>query len=85
MLNTLYSHFSTQILSANKASHLEIYVEKETGTTTLCVDVVSNLMFLGTAVVVKMVTFEFISLISSILTLNLNIELYNYYHLAVEL
>jgi len=51
----------------------------------LCVDVVSNLMFLGTAVVVKMVTFEFISLISSILTLNLNIELYNYYHLAVEL
>lgn len=59
-------------------------MEKET-ISMLCVDVVSNLMFLGTAVVVKMVTFEFISLISSILTLNLNIELYNYYHLAVEL
>jgi len=51
----------------------------------LCIDGASNFVLLDTAVVVKMVMFEFISLINSILTLNLNIKLYNYYHLAVEL
>ena len=49
------------------------------------IDVVGYLVFLDTAAVVKMVMFEFISLINSILTLNLNIKLYSSLAFRIQL